>query len=118
MEVVVVVVVGAIVVVGGEVVGAGAVVVVDCSVVVGEASEVLVKPRTVEVLSDGISTVVSVLVEAVLSVAVTAGAETELSEASLQLEANNTMASRLPKIPLTKIDGRANTFMWGCFNQA
>lgn len=113
-----VVVVGAIVVVGGEVVGAGAVVVVDCSVVVGEASEVSVKPRTVEVLSDGISTVVSVPEASVLSVAVTAGAETELSEASLQLEANNTATSRLPKIPPTKIDARVSTFMWGCFNQA
>lgn len=94
------------VVVGGEVVGTGAVVVVDCSVVVGEAPEGLGLPRRVEVLSDGMPSMGSVPEEAGLSVAVVAGAETELSEASLQLEANNAATSKQPNSTPKEIAGR------------
>lgn len=108
---VVVVVVVEMVVVGGEVVGAGAVVVVDCSVVVGEAPEGPGLPGGVDVLSDGMSSAVSVPEEAVLSVAVAAGAETELSEASLQLEANSTATSRQPNSTPKEIAGRVRALM-------
>ena len=109
--VVVVVVVVEMVVVGGEVVGAGAVVVVDCSVVVGEAPEGPGLPGGVEVLSDGMSSAVSVPEETVLSVAVAAGAETEFSEASLQLEANSTATSRQPNSTPKEIAGRVRALM-------